>query len=56
VLNPDFTAFIESLNDNNVRYLVVGGYVGAIHDYSYPSPTSSTTTGMRRVVLLGYSA
>jgi len=25
-LNPDFKEFIESLNANDVRYLVVGGY------------------------------
>ena len=26
VLNQDFKEFIQSLNDNNVRYLVIGGY------------------------------
>src|SRR4030042_5928914 len=25
--------FIQSLNDNNVRYLVVGGYAVALHGY-----------------------
>jgi predicted nucleotidyltransferase len=33
VLNPDFKEFIKSLNDNNVRYLVVGGYAVALHGY-----------------------
>jgi predicted nucleotidyltransferase len=33
VLNQDFKEFIESLNDNGVRYLVVGGYAVALHGY-----------------------
>jgi len=33
VLNRDFKEFIESLNDNGVRYLVVGGYAVALHGY-----------------------
>lgn len=33
VLNQDFKEFIESLNDNQVRYLVVGGYAVALHGY-----------------------
>lgn len=33
VLNPDFKEFIQSLNDNGVRYLVVGGYAVALHGY-----------------------
>jgi hypothetical protein len=33
VLNPDFREFIQSLNDNHVRYLVVGGYAVALHGY-----------------------
>ena len=33
VLNKDFREFIELLNSNNVRYLVVGGYALAIHGY-----------------------
>jgi hypothetical protein len=31
VLNPDFREFIESLNSNGVRYLVIGGYAVAFH-------------------------
>lgn len=31
VLNPDFKEFIQSLNDNDVKYLVVGGYAVAFH-------------------------
>jgi len=30
MLNPDFREFIESLNVNQVRYLVVGGYAVAV--------------------------
>jgi hypothetical protein len=33
VLNRDFKEFIQSLNDNDVRYLVVGGYAVALHGY-----------------------
>lgn len=30
-LNPDFKEFLQSLNENDVRYLVVGGYAVAFH-------------------------
>ena len=33
MLNQDFKEFIELLNDNGVRYLVVGGYAVALHGY-----------------------
>jgi len=33
VLNQDFKEFIQSLNDNEVKYLVVGGYAVALHGY-----------------------
>jgi len=33
VLNPDFKEFIESLNGNGVRYLVVGGDAVAFHGH-----------------------
>lgn len=33
MLNPDFKAFIRSLNVNDVRYLVIGGYAVAFHGY-----------------------
>lgn len=33
MINPDFREFIQSLNDNQVRYLVVGGYAVALHGY-----------------------
>ncbi len=33
MLNPDFREFIQSLNANGVRYLVVGGYAVAIHGH-----------------------
>lgn len=32
-LDPDFKEFVESLNANNVRYLVVGGYAVAFHGH-----------------------
>ncbi len=33
MLNQDFKEFIMSLNDNLVRYLVIGGYAVALHGY-----------------------
>lgn len=33
VLNRDFREFIASLNENNVRYLIVGGYAVGFHGY-----------------------
>ncbi len=33
VLNKDFKQFIRSLNDNQVRYLVIGGYAVALHGH-----------------------
>ncbi len=31
ILSPDFKEFVQSLNDNGVRYLVVRGYAVALH-------------------------
>ena len=33
VLNKDFREFIESLNSNDVRYLIVGGYAVGLHGH-----------------------
>ena len=33
MLNQDFKEFIQSLNDNHVRYLIIGGYAVALHGY-----------------------
>lgn len=33
MLSQDFREFIQSLRDNGVRYLVVGGYAVALHGY-----------------------
>ena len=33
ILSQDFKEFIQSLNDHNVRYLVVGGYAVAFHGH-----------------------
>lgn len=33
MLNQDFKEFIQSLNDNRVRYMVVGGYAVALHGH-----------------------
>lgn len=33
VLNQDFKEFIQSLNENEVKYLVIGGYAVAFHGH-----------------------
>lgn len=33
MFNQDFKEFIQSLNDNQVHYLVIGGYAVALHGY-----------------------
>ena len=33
MLSPDFKEFIQSLNANDVRYLVIGGYAVALHGH-----------------------
>jgi predicted nucleotidyltransferase len=33
VLNQDFKEFVQSLNDNGVHYLVIGGYAVALHGH-----------------------
>ena len=33
MLNQDFKEFIQSLNENSVRYLVIGGYAVALHGH-----------------------
>jgi len=33
MLSKDFKEFIELLNENDVRYLVVGGYAVALHGH-----------------------
>jgi hypothetical protein len=33
VLNQDFKEFIRSLNEHNVRYLIIGGYAVAFHGH-----------------------
>ena len=33
ILNPDFKEFIELLNNNQVQYLIIGGYAVALHGH-----------------------
>ncbi len=33
MLNQDFKEFIQYLNENNVQYLVIGGYAVAVHGH-----------------------
>ena len=33
VLNQDFKEFIQSFNEHNVRYLIIGGYAVAFHGH-----------------------
>ena len=34
IFNPDFREFIQSLNNSNVQYILVGGYSVILHGYS----------------------
>lgn len=34
IFNPDFKDFLQSLNNNNVEYLLVGGYAVILHGYA----------------------
>ena len=34
IFNPDFRDFIHALNNNNVQYILVGGYAVILHGYS----------------------
>ena len=34
IFNPDFYDFIQALNNNGVRYLLVGGYSVILHGYA----------------------
>jgi hypothetical protein len=47
MLNQDFREFIQSLNDNRVRYLVVGGYAVALHGYPRYTSNSQYEKGKR---------
>ena len=33
ILNQDFKEFVQSLNNNRVRYLIIGGYAVAFHGH-----------------------
>jgi len=33
ILNPDFKEFIQSLNKNQVKFLIIGGYAVAFHGH-----------------------
>ena len=33
LLSQDFREFLESLNENNVEYLIIGGYAVAFHGH-----------------------
>lgn len=46
MLNQDFKEFIESLNKNNVRYLVIDGYAVAFHGYPRYTKDMDVWVGM----------
>jgi hypothetical protein len=46
VLNRDFKEFIQSLNDNGVRYLVIDGYAVAFHGHPSYSKDIAIWVGM----------
>ena len=33
IFNDDFSDFIQSLNDNEVAYILVGGFAVVLHDH-----------------------
>jgi len=37
IFNDDFRDFIHALNNNNVEYLIVGGYAVILHGYRRPT-------------------
>ncbi len=47
MLNQDFKEFIQSLNDNAVRYLVVGGYAVALHGHPRYTKDIDICSGQR---------
>ncbi len=48
MLNQDFKEFIESLNKNKVRYLVIGGYAVAFHGHPRYTKDIDIWIGMDR--------
>lgn len=44
-LTPDFSAFLKSLSESRVEYLVIGGYAVAYH--GYPRPTGDIGVWVR---------
>jgi predicted nucleotidyltransferase len=48
VLNQDFKEFIQSLNENNVRYLIIGGYAVAFHGHPRYTKDIDIWVGMSR--------
>lgn len=55
MLNQDFKEFIQFLNDNQVHYLVVGGYGVAIH--GHPRNTKDFTNcdlNILTIFIFGY--
>ena len=46
MLNQDFKEFIQSLNDNGVRYLVIGGYAVAFHGHPRYTKDMDVWVGM----------
>ena len=53
MLNQDFKEFIQSLNENNVCYLVIGGYAVAFHGHPHHTKTIALRIEIHR---LGFGA
>ena len=47
MLNKDFREFIESLNSNKVKYLVLGGYAIAFHGHPRYTKDLNIWLGLR---------
>jgi predicted nucleotidyltransferase len=52
IFNPDFSDFLKALNDQGVRYILVGGYSVILH--GYPRTTGDMDLWVERT-LLNYS-
>lgn len=48
MLNQDFNEFLQSLNNNCVRYLVIGGYAVAFHGHPRYTKESDARDGSYR--------
>lgn len=49
IFNSDFRDFLQALNNNEVEYLLVGGYAVILHGYSRVT-ADMDVWGLRRII------